>query len=384
MTLKSGEKLEGKITSETDTEITLEQKISAGITDSRVVAKSEVLKVDKEQPDVVAWQSLKNLRPGTNSLPSTTYDATLRSLEGFVNEFPQSAHLADAKKSIADFQEEKSRVDDGEVKLNGKWLSKAEAQNERYQINGLLAFNYMKEQSAGGDFVGALNTFDAMEKQFPGARTWPDAVELARRIAASLKAEVDRRQPMVVAAMAERAKGIQLASIAQRTEMEAAAKRETAAAEATMAAAEKRGLKWPPLLVNHQKSLTALQGKLASEIPRLATIEVAPMRQSIQLAETAQQAISTSNFEVATIALTNAKELWSANELAERLQVIAAAGQLAAQATPAAAPVESMPAESVPTPPGTSSFTEKVSEASSAATAALEEAVEERKSFLAT
>ncbi|MDB6173255.1 MAG: hypothetical protein JWL59_2566 [Chthoniobacteraceae bacterium] len=340
VTLKSGEKLEGKITKETDTEITLEQKISAGITDSRVVLKAEVAKVDKEQPDEATWQTLKNSKLGANSLPPATYEGVLRSIEGFKSAFPASTHLADAQKIASDFEQEKKRVDAGEVKLNGAWLSKEDAEKERYQISALLAFNYMKDQSTGGDLVGALNTFDAIEKQFPGARIWPDAVELARRIATSLKAEVERRQPMVATEVADRAKGLQLASITQRAEMEAAVKRDAAAADAALAAAEKRGLRWPPLLVHEPKSLNALQGKLASELPRLNTIDIPRIRQSLQLSEKAQKAIADKDFEGATVALGKSRELWSANEVVERLNPIAEAGKTAAPAVVEAAPVE--------------------------------------------
>ena len=176
VTLKSGEKVEGKITAETDAEITIAAKVSASITDERVIKKSEVASVSKDEPDLIAWQPLKALKLGKNSLPAASYDAAINPLKGFAAEFPKSQFATEAQKIADAFSAEKKRVEAGEVKLDDKWLSKDEAQKERYQINALIAFHYMKDQSTR-DMVGAMNTFDAIEKNFPGARAYPDAVE---------------------------------------------------------------------------------------------------------------------------------------------------------------------------------------------------------------
>src|SRR4030095_15918877 len=192
VTLKSGEKLEGKITGETPTQLSIDVQVSAGITDSRTVAKADVLKVEKEQPDEIAWQSFKSLKLGPNSLPAASYDQSIGSLQSFLNQYPNSPHAAEARTLLAPFAEEKKRVQQGEVKLNQKWLSKEEVEKERYQVNAQIILNYMREQSSR-DLIGALNSFDLLEKQYPGARAYPEAVELARRILQTLKAEVDRR-----------------------------------------------------------------------------------------------------------------------------------------------------------------------------------------------
>ncbi|HYR58275.1 MAG TPA: hypothetical protein VEO95_06595, partial [Chthoniobacteraceae bacterium] len=159
ITLKTGEKVEGKITAETDTELTILVKVSASITDEQKIPKANIEKIEKEQPDEVAWQPLKNLKPGVNSLPAEQYDAVIRPLQAFVNEFPKSAHLTDASQLLAIFAGEKQRVENGEVRLGEKWLNKDEVGKERYQIGGLLVVQYMRSQRAAGDLIGALNSF---------------------------------------------------------------------------------------------------------------------------------------------------------------------------------------------------------------------------------
>src|SRR5687767_7561628 len=103
-TLKSGEKIEGKIASETPTELNLEVKVSAGITDTRKVLKADVASVTKDQPDELAWTPLKNLKLSANSMPAASYAPTIASLKGFIEQFPASSHIADAQKALTAFE----------------------------------------------------------------------------------------------------------------------------------------------------------------------------------------------------------------------------------------------------------------------------------------
>ena len=107
--LANGEKIEGKVTAETDTEITIAAKVSAGITDERVIKKSEIATITKDAPDELAWQALKNLKPARNSLPLTSYDTAINPLKAFATEFPQSKYAADAQKAADAFAAEKPR-----------------------------------------------------------------------------------------------------------------------------------------------------------------------------------------------------------------------------------------------------------------------------------
>src|SRR3954466_8019315 len=105
--LKSGEKLDGKVVGETPTQYTIDYKAAAGITDTRTVLKTEVEKIEKEQPDEIAWQTLKNLKPGSTSLPATGYDLPIKQLQFFATQFPKSPHVAEAAQAQQAFEEEK-------------------------------------------------------------------------------------------------------------------------------------------------------------------------------------------------------------------------------------------------------------------------------------
>ncbi len=351
ITLTSGQKLEGKIINETATDITIEVKVSAAVTDEQTIPKSTVAKIEKEQPDEIAWLALKNLKPGVNSLPLAQYDVVLRPLQGFVNEYPQSAHAAEASQLLATFTAEKKRVDDGEVRLGEKWLTKEDVDKERYQIGGLLGFQYMRSQRAAGDLIGALNSFEQIEKTYPGAKTYPDAVDAARETLVALKATVERALQTFQTRKAEFDAGLANSSELQKPELLAARERELAKGEAAVLAADKAKLKWPVLVMSSDKNLDAIAKKIPNEVQRLARIEVAKLRQSSQLAEQAQKELAAKD-AAAQASISQALALWPANELAKRLQPEASALKVATAAAATAAAATPVPvATPVPATP---------------------------------
>jgi len=62
VTLSTGETVEGKILSETNEQITIEAKVSASITDERVIPKKDILKIQKTDPEIGAFNAIKNIK----------------------------------------------------------------------------------------------------------------------------------------------------------------------------------------------------------------------------------------------------------------------------------------------------------------------------------
>ncbi len=348
--LTNGEKVEGKVTAETDAEVTVSARVSAGITDDRVIKKSDIVSMTKDSPDLAAWEPLKNLRPGKSSLPLASYDAVLNPLKGFLNEYPQSKFAPDAQKALDAFAADKKRVDAGEAKLDDKWLSKEETEKERVQINGQMAFNYMKEQSAR-DMTAALNTFDAIEKNYSGARSFPDAVEYAQKLLPALKAEVDRRLKTANDKKLEREKQLAALSGKEKTALQDEITRERTAADAATSAAEKQNLKWLPLGVSTERSLQNTSSKIPSEMQRLNSMQVGKLRAAQALAEKAKGLVTQKDFAGAETALTQALNDWPKNELATRLQNEVRAAKATVVATPPPAPTEPAPPAPTETEP---------------------------------
>jgi hypothetical protein len=275
--------------------------------------------------------------------------------------------------------EEKKRVDAGEVRLGQKWLSKDEVAKERYQINASLAYQYMRGQATSGDLVGALNSFEQIEKNFNGARVYPDAVETARSTLVALKSVIDRAQQNYKLLQAEYETGVKNAVEPQKSELIAARQKESAQGEAAVAAAERAGLKWPQLIPRSERSISTLAQKIPTETQRLAGIEVAKMRESIKVAEQASKLIADKNVDAADESLRKAAELWNANDIVKQLQPELAALRATASAAP--------PPETAPAPEKTVTAAESPAEKTASAESneePIEVAVESEKPFLLT
>lgn len=331
--LKSGEKIEGKITSETPTEIIIDYKATPTINDTRTIPRADIDKIEKESPEELTYQKLKALKPGPNGYELAAYDRIVGALEGFLQQFPQTKHKDEIAKAAADFKEEKSRIEAGEVKIGGKWFTKEEAQQERYQLAAGVLFGQMQDLARQGRTTDALNLFEQLEKQYPGAYAYPDAAEFARQLVTNLKPQAERALEQWKQTKAEREKANQLASEADRIALVAAQKKEQEQGDAAVDAVEKnRTAKWVPLIRN-EKALNKIIQMAPNEQRRLETLPIQKMRESIQLSEQARVEIK-EDPAAAEKTIRQATSLWNANEVAQRLGKRAAELVMAAKATP--------------------------------------------------
>lgn len=350
VTLKSGEKIEGKILKETDAEVTLSVQVTATIKDERVIKRDDIANVDKVQPDEDAWNALVNLAPANDSLSSEEYGRVIAAFEGFVKNFPQSAHMPVAKQRIDQFLKEERRVDTGEVKLDWQWITKDQMQEERVQIAGRIFLNRMKRASSAGQLIEAMIIFEQLDKGFPGTATYPEAVDLGRRILPSLKAAIDQRQVQVKRRTEDENKRLATSKGPEHAQLDALLKRERATAETAISAIEKSGVKWLPLQPATEKSLASLASHVTSETTRLNGLPTEKMRDSLRATQKAASELAGGSLDAADRALKDATTAWPANELAKRLQIRLADARKGASGIKAATPAPTPTPTPAPTP----------------------------------
>ena len=375
VTLKSGEKVEGKILKDkvTDQKVTVEIKVGGGIFDERVIPRADIDHIDMVTPEMEAYKAVIAIQPSTNSLTGSQYEPSIRALEAYLKQYPDGGHTKEVQATLAEFKAEQKRVESGEVKLHGEWISKEKAAQEKMQIEGLLTYEYMKGLAAGGDDIGALNAFVALEKNAPGASVMPDAVELAKQLIAAVKTTVDRAIPEQKQIQAEKQRGIADSGPGERPEMIAAFKAELAQAEASASAADKAG-QWPPFFRVSDKALAILQAHVAKESTRLAGLSVEGMRKSLDLTTVAGKKLEARDFDGANATLKEATTLWPANDLAKRLTADVAAQKAAVGKAPVATPVPAAtPATPTPKPKSTPAKTSTPHNTTSAAAPAADD-----------
>ena len=342
--LKSGDKVEGKILSETEAEVTMSVQITATIKDERVIKRDEIAKIDKVQPDEEAWALIAHLAPGTESLERDEYDRVQAALGYFTGTFPKSVHAQLAQTRLDEFTSEHVRVNLGDVKLNGQWLGKEKAQEEQNQIGGRILLNRMKRATAAGQLTDAMAIFDQLEKGFAGSASFPEAIELGRRVLPTLFQTVEQRQVQYKRRIEDEKMRLKNSKGTELAQLDALIKKEQATTDAMLAAIDRSGVKWLPLQPVNARSLTALTGRATSETTRLAALPTDKMTASIKAAEEARTAMAGGDFDGAEKLLREATSAWSANELAKRLQARLTEARKAPSSSSRPKPGEAAPA----------------------------------------
>jgi hypothetical protein len=341
--LKDGTKIDGRITSETETQITIETK-AGGVVDEQTVKKENVQSVSKATADETAYASLRGIKLGASSLPNPVqYDSYVSALKSFVAKYPDSKHKAEVAKLAEEVEAEQKRVMQGEVKLDGKWISAAEVQRERYQVNAMIAVNYMKDQAARSDGIGAMNTFELLRKQYPGSRGYIEGVDVAKRLVTGLKQQADARLARLPAENAERERAIAAAGT-DRVQLQNEFNLEKQANETAVARAKAQGVKWPPFMPRNEELLKQISTLAVEEASQLTSVDVAKARQSFQLANEARAALDAKNLTAAEEKTRAARDAWGENEIAARLEKEIGDAKSVASTTTAEAPAESAPA----------------------------------------
>ena len=335
--LKTGERLEATILRTTDTAVEAEVKMSASITDLKVFQKTDIASIEAPDPAEVAFASVKNEAPGPNSLTVPQYDRVIYLvLHPFVAKFPASPRSAQAKDFIAGLEEEKKRVAKGEIKIENIWYTPVELEKYKDQVNATLLLQKMKSLGQAGDNLAALNAFNQLEKNFPGARAYPAAVDYAMQLIPAVQTEVNTKKAILANDLLERKKGLEVLPDFRKAPLIAAAADEEHRANAALEAQVKAGIKWTSIYPRNVKSIEELQKTVTAEATRLAAIQTAPIYASLAAVDEARKQTAAGNLDGATASLAKASTLWAANLLLKD----ATAALAAAKITPTPTPVE--------------------------------------------
>ena len=335
VTLKTGEVLEGQVLKETPAEVVIDVKVGGGITDQRTLAKTEVSAVSKTTPDALAFEKIKTYKVGPNSLAPAKYKAILAALQDFQKRFPASAQDPQVKAALEAFSAEKARVDAKDFKWNNRWYTPEQFEQQKYQLRGQILLAAMRDQAARAETITALNTFDRLEREYPGSEAYVDAVESAFTLVRRLEGEVNRAVDLANSQLAQFNSKIQLVSEPDKSRTIELRKNQIAAAEAAVAASQ---AKWKPLLPISEKSPQALKGTIATEVQRLSQLPVSSMKSSIAAVTAAYAALDAKNVTEAETQARNAQSLWSQNESLTRLTPAIEALKEAIKSTPTPSP----------------------------------------------
>lgn len=325
--LKDGTKIRGEILGEGPNGITIECRVTPTIKDQKIVAKSDIEKVEKVSPDQKDFQELGTLDTPPTVTDTSFYDPLIdHKLPEFIAKYPDSTLNPKACERLKSLTEERDRVQRGDRRLESVWISASEMAADPYQSGALVKFTSIKAVAASNNTVEALKEYEMLEKSYPGSAVIPDAVPIALQQLQQLLTQV---------ALAKANAEIELKSISnsivalEKSRADEAKKLKDAMlqyennAKSAMTVAGADGSKFFPVFQKSKESLAALQALVLSERTRLNQYPLSTMREGIAAAKEGLRMIKAEKIMEARDQLALSQRLWPANYDNTKLKLLA-------------------------------------------------------------
>jgi hypothetical protein len=361
ITLKDGREIKGEILSEKPDAVLIEYYVTPTIKDQRFYSRDEIAQMVAIPADEKAFLVIGNLATPETVLDTAFYDQLIdKKIPEFLGRYRYSKHLAELREDLHALDEERSRVRRGDRRINGVWITAAQIAADPYQSGAKIKFTEMKELAATNDCVSSLQSFELLEKEFPGSEVMPDAINLAQTQIDQLQEKLTLAKTNFEIIDKRRQKAIALSPADQAREIKDALQNEKLEAVNALATATADGSKFFPIFQNSKESMDSLQTLIAAEKIRLTPLQKIPMTEGMAASTQCARLVSEGKLKEAQDLLAQSQTLWPANiensrlklrldDLAKSQAAATAAAAVAAQAA-AAAPKKPTPSPTPITP----------------------------------
>lgn len=312
--LKDGREIKGEIIQNDSNGVMIEYFVTPTIKDQKTFLLGEIIKIVAVSTDDKAFGALGARATPQTVLDTSFYDPLIdKKLPDFIKSYPYSRHITELREDLRSLNSERDRVNAGDRRINGAWITAAEIAAHPYQTGAMIVFSELK-QSAQADYpIATLKAFELLEKNYPGSRIMPDALDLIPSQLNLVQEELNavkqnydiltkKRQAWIDASPGDQAKAIK-----------AALDNEETVAKAAIANATKDGTKFFPIFPNSKDSLDQLQALLLTEKARVTALRALPMRESLSASRDAAKLLQVGNFKEAQAQLDISSSLWPAN-----------------------------------------------------------------------
>ncbi len=330
ITFKDGSEITGVIVSESSDQIVIDCFASSASKDLKKIPAGKIAGIKKAREDENAFLELGDLSSPQTLTDVAVYDVLLETtIPGYIAKYPYSRNVQKLRDIATRCELERKRLLAGDRKIDGTWFSSEQIKNDPAKFETSLAalqlkndpmqleaakqFDEMKEKAQKDDCVGALKTYELLERDYPGSRVLPDAVTLAKQQMEVLQQKIGmakdnfdvfekRRQLALASAKPEEAK-----------EMKDALENEVVTSKEEIESASKDGTKFFPLFQNSKDAIKSLQDVLISERKRISLLSVGPMRQSLAYTKEARLKLDAGETAGAKSFLSQAQSSWDKN-----------------------------------------------------------------------
>ena len=244
LVLKDGTEIEGTILRETDDSYVVEVPFSKTIKEERLVAKDEVARVRRAQPDLVDFEAIKDLVPAPDLLDAAEYERRITSIEEFLKEHRQSGKYDEAKKMLGVLKSEANEIHAGGIKLGGRIVPVEEYRANRLEIDARIEESRIRGLIGEGNLLAALRKFSAFEADFRGTRPYVELLPLIQRAIRSHLAQTEAMLAVHDKRIADREAGLQRMPVDERRVTQSAIDEENRALEARFKAEKDARIGW--------------------------------------------------------------------------------------------------------------------------------------------
>ncbi len=347
LTLKDGKEIKGEILSETSDSVLIEFNVTPTIKDQKSFSREKIAHIVSTPADEKAFQSIGSLATPDTVLDSAFYDQLIdKKIPEFLHCYPYSKHLSGLRESLRSLNADRTRFRRGDRRINGVWMTAEQIEANPYQSGAKIKYAAMIELAKANDCTGSLQSFELLEKEFPGSEIMPDAIMLAQSQLDQFQGRLSLAKINFEIVEKRRQQAILLVPADQAREINNALQKEKVAASNSMATATADGSKFFPIFQNSKDSMDALQMLITAEKTRLATLQKIPMTEGMAAANECARLASEGKLKEAQDQLTQSQSLWPANIENARLKLQLenlTKSQSAAAAAAAAAPQKPLP-----------------------------------------
>lgn len=242
--LKNGERLDARITKETEDSYVLDVRVTKSIRDEKTISKAEVAEIIPEKLDETAFETIKGFVPAPDFLSADEYSRRIALIGKFLKEYPKSPKAADAETMSATLKTELAAVAEGGVKMEGKIISGEDYAKNAYELDALVLEKRIREAAARGDILGALRGIDRMESDYKLTNPRRALMPLKNQLLQSYKTYIDELSSTYEERVNERNKGLATMKNEDRANAERAQEEELAAVKAAYAAGKEKQVRW--------------------------------------------------------------------------------------------------------------------------------------------
>ncbi len=293
--LKSGTSHEGALISETPDEYTFKVQITKSIKEERKFKKADVESLTKDDPGKAAFDKINPLKISDDFLTTEDYDVNIRTVTAFLDTNKASSYVKDAEAILSKLKDEREKAASGSVKVNGLWATKEQQMLNQYDFDASAMQLKAKSRGSKGDVRGALNLLDQMEKDFSGASSLDEALELKKTYLQQYAALINSELAEFPFLKEKRMKGLQTLSPTDMKSSKMAADNEMVNYQAIIKSEKEKGIKWISTFKYSDKEMKEQLTAIKTEQTRIAARKPVSGESTGMMFKKAQEAIRDGN-----------------------------------------------------------------------------------------